>query len=388
MPSRLTRPKRRLARAVFFELPLILFLMGYQMPSAAGEQPGDQPSLVFGGVGTPVKGFTSTQAQFHLPACTTGTVVNFSWDGVVVQSDRLRAPECKLDVAVKPNDPAAGDLGQHQICARAGIRVAVLICRPYLLLPFCTQKDTPPPCFIGGMGGNPTPTPQQQQALLISADLESLQSGVFGLWLPKTVTEGETVKVTLRLGNSESAPYIGGSGPPAEQGPVDRLGNIVSARLSAATDPSIIDIQSEAGTIAERTISGTQFATWNWFVRPSRAGMHQLHVDVMVRLAGLPPEVPPISFTLGQDRGIDVQSSALFEIGQAVGNVLKFNWASMGALFTVIVAIGGAITGWRLRRRRRTVVHDDTPSPQPSMPHGGSGSRPTDSSSPKKKPLA
>ena len=385
MPSRLTRPKRRLARAVLFELPVILFLMGYQTPYAAGEQPGDQPSLALvGAVGTPVKGFTATEAEFQLPACTTGTVVTFSWDGVVVRSDRLRAPDCKIAVEVKPKDPAAGDLGQHEICARVSGPSGIRICRPYRIIQPCSQTNMQPPCFIGGMGGSPTLTPQQKQALLIMGDLETLQSGVFALWLPKIAREGETVKVTLRVGTSDSAPYVGSSSaPPAEQGPVGKIGNVVSARLSAATDPSAIDIQSEAGAQAEHTISGAQFATWNWFVRPSKAGVHQLHVDVMVRLAGLPAEVPPIAFALGQDRAIDVRRSTSYEVAGGVGSLMRFNWASIAALFTVIGGIAAAIT-WLLRRRRRTVVLDDTPSPQPSVPHRRSESRPTASSSPKR----
>ncbi len=299
-------------------------------------------------------------------------VVAFSWDGVVVRSEKLAAPDCKLNVEVQSNNAGAGDLGPHQICARVSGASAVLICRPFLLIPPCSQTDTTPPCFIGGMGGEPTLTPQQKEALLIMADIGSLQGGVFAIWLPKSAKQGETIKVTLRLGSSESAPFVGGAtSPPSEQGTVSKIGNIVSAQLSPATDPRAVDIQGETGTQAERTISGTQFATWNWFVRPTKAGTLLLHVDVRVRLAGLPPEVPPISFALGQDRGVDVQHSAGFEVARGVGNVTTFNWASIAALFTVIAGIAGAITWFAKRGRPAAPSPGETSSPEPALPQRG-----------------
>lgn len=330
---------RILLAAGCIQVTLLVLLVSSQKPafSAAGTAPPATMKLL-GAVDTPQPySNPQTEVEFQLPGCTTGMVVDFLWDHDVVRSETLRATGCDIDARLEATASGGKTLGQHLICVhvRGG---SVHICRPFLIVPLC--KGIPPPCFIGGMGGGTPLSPEQQQAAQIQADINSLQSGEFALWLPARVAEGDNSDiVTLTVG----AHLAGAELSPSATGPVSKIGNVMSAKLSVPGDPQAVVIERPPGDDGLRTVSTDQAANWAWTLRPQKWGQYRLHVEILVRLAGLGPDVPPIAFPLTEDRTVSVGKNTAYEMRTGLGVVTNWNWPSIGAIVAVLAALAGAL---------------------------------------------
>ncbi len=68
-----------------------------------------------------------------------------------------------------------------------------------------------------------------------------------------------------------------------------------------------------------------------------------MHVEILVRLAGLGPDVPPIAFPLTEDRTVSVGKNTAYEIRTGLGTVTNWNWPSIGAIVAVLAALAGAL---------------------------------------------